>query len=254
MTLLIRAPAHSRHVRATRAPGTACRRHVRIVGPECQPCMLACLSPQYWLVGRQVKCHPAAASHAVEGEVVDPGTSARSQRSCLQKLRTCSRTTSYQRNGIVVNGKSSLAYPRGPCLQYCMSIWGNTLTDALHAAHFELLVSSVQDQVGWSVFLILYPGQHYVCVCVRACFHIVLHVSGISGIQITSLEHMLASLSLFVSCLLVLARLRRDPLLPCLTLCSRLYRLIGLSFFVLMHIGSSFGICQGMSWQHLHQP
>ena len=39
-------------------------------------------------------------------------------------------------------------------------------------------------------------GQHYVCVCVRACFHVVLHVSGISGIQIPSLEHMLASLSL----------------------------------------------------------
>ena len=31
---------------------------------------------------------------------------------------------------------------------------------------FELLVSSVQkNQVGWSVFLVLYPGQHYVCVC-----------------------------------------------------------------------------------------
>ena len=61
---------------------------------------------------------------------------------------------------------------------------------------FELLVSSVQNQVGWSVFLILYLGQHYVCVCVRACFHIVLHVSGLSGIQIPFLEHMLASLSL----------------------------------------------------------
>ena len=30
---------------------------------------------------------------------------------------------------------------------------------------FELLVSSVQNQVGWSVFLVLYLGQHYVCVC-----------------------------------------------------------------------------------------
>ena len=59
-----------------------------------------------------------------------------SQRSCLQKWRTCSRTTSYQRNGIVASGKSSLAYPRGPCLQYCLSICGNTWTDALHAAHF----------------------------------------------------------------------------------------------------------------------
>ena len=40
-------------------------------------------SPQYWLVRRQVKCHPAAASHAVEGEVVDLGTSARSHHSVL---------------------------------------------------------------------------------------------------------------------------------------------------------------------------
>ena len=30
---------------------------------------------------------------------------------------------------------------------------------------FELLVCSVQNQVGWSVFLVLYLGQHYVCVC-----------------------------------------------------------------------------------------
>ena len=108
-----------------------------------------------------------------------------------------------------------------------MSMCGNTWTDALHAAHFELLFSSVQNQVGWSFFLVLYPGQHYVCthmcVCARACFHIVLHVSGISEIQITYLEHMLASISLFVSYLLVLARLRREPLLPCLGLCSRLY-------------------------------
>ena len=49
-----------------------------------------------------------------------------------------------------------------------MSICGNTWTDALHAAHFELLLSSVQNQVGWSIFMVLYPGQHYVCVCVCA--------------------------------------------------------------------------------------
>ena len=55
-----------------------------------------------------------------------------------------------------------------------------------------------------------------------ACFHIVLHVFGISGIQIPSVEHMLASLSLFASCLLVMARLRRESLLSCLGLCSRL--------------------------------
>ena len=58
---------------------------------------------------------------------------------------------------------------------------------------FELLVSSVQNQAGWSIFIVLYPGQHYVCVCVHACFHIVLHVFGITRLQITSLEHMLAA-------------------------------------------------------------
>ena len=67
-----------------------------------------------------------------------------------------------------------------------MSICGNTWTDALHAAHFELLLPSVQNQVGWSIFIVLYPDQHYVCVCVHACFHIVLHDFGISRIQITS--------------------------------------------------------------------
>ena len=75
-------------------------------------------------------------------------------------------------------------------------------------SYFELLLSSVQNQVGWSIFIVLYPGQHYVCVCVHACFHIVLHVFGISRIQITSSEHMLASDSLFVSCLLVLVGFR----------------------------------------------
>ena len=39
------------------------------------------------------------------------------------------------------------------------------------------------------------------CVCVDACFHIVLHVFGVSGILFTHLGHMLAWLSLFVSCL-----------------------------------------------------
>ena len=105
-----------------------------------------------------------------------------------------------------------------------MSICGNTWTDALHAAHSELLVSSVENQVGWSVFLVSYPGQHYnmtlfhlwnlpgdvlaapesasgldrcplslsLCVCVHACFHIVLHVFGVSGILGTHLGHMLA--------------------------------------------------------------
>ena len=110
----------------------------------------------------------------------------------------------------------------------------------------------MQSQVGWSVFLVLYPGQHYVCMCVHACFPIVLHVFGDSGILITPLEHILAYLSLLVSCLLVLARLGRviASLTRTLFLSLLTHRLV----LVLMHTVSSFGICQGMSWQHLNQP
>ena len=67
------------------------------VGLEGYTCILetVAISLQYWLVGRQVKCHLAAASLAVEGEVVDLGTSARSHHNfCLQTWRTCSRTIS----------------------------------------------------------------------------------------------------------------------------------------------------------------
>ena len=47
-------------------------------------------------------------------------------------------------------------------------------TTLLHAAHFELLVSSVQHQVGWSVFLVqCLASTLCVCVCVHACFNIV---------------------------------------------------------------------------------
>ena len=52
------------------------------------------------------------------------------------------------------------------------------------------------------------------CVRVHACFHIFLHVFGVSGILFTPLEHMLAYQSLSVSYLLILARLRRESLLP----------------------------------------
>ena len=107
-------------------------------------------------------------------------------------------------------------------------------SDAIHAHHntsdsleprHTLDKCSARRRTVHNLWRGLARAQHrdYVCVCVRACFQIVLHVSGISGIQVTSLEHMLASLSLFVSCLLVLARLRQEPLLPCLGLCSRLY-------------------------------
>ena len=58
-----------------------------------------------------------------------------------------------------------------------MSICGNTWTDALHAAHFELLLSSVQTQVGWSLFVVLYPGQYYVCVCASMHASILFFIS-----------------------------------------------------------------------------
>ena len=62
---------------------------------SCWPGLGSILTPLvpfavFYTVADTLFWDPAAASHAVEGEVVDPGTSARSQRSCLQKLRTCS--------------------------------------------------------------------------------------------------------------------------------------------------------------------
>ena len=90
-----------------------------------------------WWAGKS-SAHPAAASHAVEGEVVDPGTSARSRHNVLVCRSGAPAAEQPRINGmaLVASGKSSLAYPRGPCLQYCLSICGNTWTDALHAAHF----------------------------------------------------------------------------------------------------------------------
>lgn len=63
-------------------------------------------SLQSWLVGRQVKSHPAAASHAVEGEVRG------SWHTCpiyhdvpaRQTWAPCSGTASYLQNVIVVDG------------------------------------------------------------------------------------------------------------------------------------------------------
>ena len=76
-----------------------------------------------------------------------------------------------------------------------------SLSEAVILHTISLLLSSVQNQVGWSIFIVLFPGQPSVCVCVHACFHIVLHVFGISTIQITSLEHtLLLNLSLSLVC------------------------------------------------------
>ena len=68
-------------------------------------------SQQYWLVGRQVKCHPAAASHAVEGEVVDPGTSARSRHNVLA-CRSCAPAAEQPRiNGMALWPVGNLLWP-----------------------------------------------------------------------------------------------------------------------------------------------
>ena len=91
-----------------------------------------------------------------------------------------------------------------------MSICGNTWTDALHAAHFELLVSSVQHQVGWSFFLVSYPCQHYVCVRVSILFFMSLvYLQFYSHTWNTCLPiHLSLSLSCLDHCLPVLTRLR----------------------------------------------
>ena len=74
----------------------------------------------------------------------------------------------------------------------------------------------------------------------------------------TPLEHMLAYLSLSLSLSLCLFY---QPLFASVGQASAsIIASLTWSFFtsplthVLMHTVSSFGICQGMSWQHLNQP
>ena len=75
-------------------------------------------SPQYWLVGRQVKCHPAAASHAVEGEVVDPGTSARSRHNVLACRSGAPAAEQPRINGMTLWPVGNLLWPILGALAY----------------------------------------------------------------------------------------------------------------------------------------
>ena len=69
------------------------------------------------------------------------------------------QVSNIQADGIVANGKSSLAYPRGPCLYE--HIPGNTWTHALHATRFNCLTLPLYPlEVGWSFYpfvLFLWP-------------------------------------------------------------------------------------------------
>ena len=120
-------------------------------------------SPQYWLVGRQVKCHPAAASHAVEGEVVDLGTSARSRHNVLACRSGAPAAEQPRFKGMTLWPVGNLLWPTsGPLITVtCMSIRGNTWTDALHAARFSCLTLSLYHLgVGWFLYpfvLFLWP-------------------------------------------------------------------------------------------------
>ena len=75
-------------------------------------------SPQYWLVGRQVKCHPAAASHAVEGEVVGPGTSARSRHHVLACRSGAPAAEQPRINGMALRPMGNLLWPILGALDY----------------------------------------------------------------------------------------------------------------------------------------
>ena len=68
-------------------------------------------SPQYWLVGRQVKCHPAAASHAVEGEVVDLGTSALSRHNDLACRSGAPAAEQPRISGVALGPVGNLLWP-----------------------------------------------------------------------------------------------------------------------------------------------
>ena len=72
-------------------------------------------------------------------------------------------------------------------------LWKERLWTLAHLLLIELLISRMQNQVGWRVLFSSYRTlASTMCVCVHACFHIVLHVFGVSGILFTQLEHMLA--------------------------------------------------------------
>ena len=120
-------------------------------------------SPQCWLVGRQVKCHPAAASHAVAGEVVDPGTSARSRHNVLACRSGAPAAEQPRINGMALWPVGTFfGLSSGPLITVtCMSIRGNTWTDALHAARFSCLTLSLYHlEVGWFLYpfvLFLWP-------------------------------------------------------------------------------------------------
>ena len=113
-------------------------------------------SPQYWLVGRQVKCHPAGSQPCCGRRGCGSWhiCPIPSPRSCLQKWRTCSRTTSYQRNGIVANGNSSLAYPRGPC--FYDHTWQH-MDSCLACNTLQVLDFAIVSFRGGLVLLSFYP-------------------------------------------------------------------------------------------------
>ena len=138
--------------------------------PVPAPISVPSRSPQYWLVGRQVKCHPAGSQPCCGRRGCGSWhiCPIPSPRSCLQKWRTCSRTTSYQRNGIVANGKSSLAYPRGPCLSE--HTWQH-MDSCLACNTLRLLDFAIVSLRGGLVLLSLCVVSlaNSLCVCLRTC-------------------------------------------------------------------------------------
>ena len=122
-------------------------------------------SPQYWLVGRQVNCHPAAASHAVEGEVVDLGASALSRLNVIAYRRGAPAAEQSHINGVAVRPAGNLLWPILGALDKRVlheHTWQH-MDRCLACITLQLLVfvSISSIEVGWSLcpFLLFFVCQ-----------------------------------------------------------------------------------------------
>ena len=103
----------------------------------------------------------AAASYAVEGEVVDPGTSARCHHNVLDYRRGAPAARQPHIDVMSLGPLGNLVWPMLGALDYslCMSICGSTWTDALHTVHFgQLLSICVVDVWAGPFWLVAWPA------------------------------------------------------------------------------------------------
>ena len=140
--------------------------------PSGGPCV--CTRAYFVVLPLVLPCFQVA-SHAVEGEVVDPGTSARSRHHVLACRSGAPAAEQPRINGMALRlmGKSSLAYPRGPCLYE--HTWQH-MDSCLACNTLQLLDFAIVSFRGGLVLLSLFVVSlaNSVCVCLRTCFTILL--------------------------------------------------------------------------------